>query len=198
MATKKKPSVKAQPIKKSGRGGSEPSPARPRPERSAAYDAVLAEYAAAVELVRRREFAAALEKLRNVEKSTAEEPELADRARTYALLCTRHLTPAAPAPQDAEGRYLLGVVKSNQGRVDEAVALLDAALHQEPGSARILFARAAARALQGNSAAAVADLRQAIAADPRLRHQASNDSDFEKIRDEAAFIDVIEPTPAGA
>jgi hypothetical protein len=30
-----------------------------------------------------------------------------------------------------------------------------------------------------------------------LRFQASNDPDFDRVRDEAAFIDVIEPTPAG-
>ena len=41
-------------------------------------------------------------------------------------------------------------------------------------------------------------LRRAVAAEPTLRFQASNDSDFERIRDDAAFIDVIEPTPAGA
>ena len=52
--------------------------------------------------------------------------------------------------------------------------------------------------MQGNAVAAVEDLRQAIAADPKLRYQAANDGDFEKIRDEAAFIDLIEPTPAGA
>jgi len=197
MALKKKAATKPIPAKKPGRGGDAVAP-RPRPEHSAAYEAILQDYAAALDLLRRKDFAAAVERLRTVEKVSGEEPELAERTRTYIRLCERHLAPPAPRPQSAEGWYLLGVVKSNEGKLEEALAHLDAALQQEPGSARIHYARAAARALQGNTAAAVADLRQAIALDPKMRYQASNDSDFEKIRDEAAFIDVIEPTPTGA
>jgi tetratricopeptide (TPR) repeat protein len=197
MAAKKKAAPKPATAKKPGRSG-DPAAPRPRTEHSAAYEAVLLDYAAALDLVRRKEFAAALEKLRGVEKASGEEPELAERSRTYIRLCERHLAPPSPHPQSAEGWYLLGVVKANEGKIEEALAHLDAAMQQEPGSARILYARSAARALQGNTAAAVADLRQAIALDPKMRYQASNDSDFEKIRDEAAFIDVIEPTPAGA
>jgi len=46
--------------------------------------------------------------------------------------------------------------------------------------------------------AAVRDLRQAITVDPQVRFQAGNDPDFEAIREEPAFIDIIEPTPSGA
>ena len=46
--------------------------------------------------------------------------------------------------------------------------------------------------------AAVADLRRAISAEPQVRFQASNDPDFEPIREEPAFIDIIEPTPSGS
>lgn len=196
MATPKKASAKPVPAKKPNRVID--TPPRTRAEHSAGFEAILHEYSAGVDLVRRREFAAALVHLRAVEKGAAEEPEMAERARTYIRLCNRRLTAPTPVPQDAEGRYLLGVFKSNQGKVEEAITLLDGALALEPGSARILYARSAARGLQGNTAAAIADLRQAVALDPKLRHQASNDPDFDKVRDEAAFIDVIEPTPAGA
>ncbi len=50
----------------------------------------------------------------------------------------------------------------------------------------------------GNAEAAIGDLRQAIALEPQTRFQAVNDSDFERIREEPAFIDIIEPTPSGA
>ena len=80
----------------------------------------------------------------------------------------------------------------------EAVSLLDRALVQDPTSVRVLYARACAWALQKNAERAVSDLRSAIAVDPTIRFQAINDSDFERIREEPAFIDVIEPTPAGA
>ncbi len=197
MTMKKKPASKLGPGKKTGRLLETPQMRR-RPEHSAAYEATLKDYTAALELVHRGDYAAALERFRSVEKAAAEEPELAERARTYAALCTRRLAPSAPRPETAEGCYHLGVVRTNEGKLDEAVSLFDAALRLEPGSSRVLYARASARALQGATAAAVADLRQAVAADPRLRYQAANDPDFEKIRDEAAFIDVIEPTPTGA
>ena len=106
--------------------------------------------------------------------------------------------PADRTPQSAEERYYLGVLRGNQGRYDEAAALLDQALAAEPASPRILYARASIRALQGKTEQAVADLRAAIAGEPLLRHQAANDPDYERIRNEAAFIDVIEPSHAGA
>jgi len=54
------------------------------------------------------------------------------------------------------------------------------------------------RGLQGNADGAAAELKKAVALDPRFRFQASSDSDFDKVRDEAAFIDIIEPSSAGA
>lgn len=194
----KKKVPKGQVVNKKIGRGVELLHTRRRPEQSAAYDAVLKEYEAGLALLRRKDFAEAKNRFQAAEQAATEEPELAERARTYAVLCEGRLAAPPAVPQDAEGRYHLGVVRANLGQIEEAIALFDAALRQEPGSARILFARASARALQGNASAAVGDLRQAIAADPKLRYQASNDGDFEKIRDEAAFIDLIEPTPAGA
>jgi Flp pilus assembly protein TadD len=89
------------------------------------------------------------------------------------------------------------VVLLNNGEGAAAIELLDKALQTSPSSAKILFARASACAIDGNTEGAVRDLRKAIAADPQVRFQATNDPDFEKIREEPAFIDVIEPTPTG-
>jgi tetratricopeptide (TPR) repeat protein len=89
-------------------------------------------------------------------------------------------------------------VAANDGKVDEALQMLDKAVALAPESARNLYARASAHALKGQAQRAAADLRQAVEREPVLRFQASNDPDFENVRDEAAFIDVIEPTPTGA
>ena len=75
--------------------------------------------------------------------------------------------------------------------------LLDQAIAEDPTSVRCLYARACTWALKGSAGKAVADLRQAIAGDPTVRFQAVNDPDFEKIREEPTFIDIIEPTPTG-
>lgn len=198
MVAKKKTILKVGPIKRGGRA-LEPMPGRRRPEHSAAYEATLQEYTQALAFLQRKDFAAALERFRAVEKAASpDEPELTERARTYSVLCTRRLAAPPDRPTTGEGRYHLGVVRANEGKLDDALGLFDGALQLEPGSARVLYARASVKALQGSTAAAVADLRQAVAAEARLRYQAANDPDFEKIRDEAAFIDVIEPTPTGA
>ena len=198
--TKKKATAKTAPGKRILRApqAAHATKTPERPAHSESYQAVLRDYAAALELIHKREYARALEFFQAIEKASLEEPELAERARTYATFCARRLAPPQPQPATAEDCYQLGVVRANEGRLEEAIQLFDAALHREPSSARVIYARAAARGLQGATAAAVADLRQAIASEPRLRHQAANDPDFDKIRDEAAFIDVIEPTPAGA
>jgi tetratricopeptide (TPR) repeat protein len=93
--------------------------------------------------------------------------------------------------------YFQAVLSSNEGKYDEALSLFERALREHPDSPKVLYARASTWALKGNSEAAVGDLRRAIAADPKVRFQAANDPDFEPIREEPAFIDIIEPTPAG-
>ena len=200
MATKTKKAAPkaAAPRKAAGSGAASGRTAPERAPHSEAYEAALRDYTAALELLRRGDFARARDGFAAVERGNPGEPELADRARMYATLCGRRLAPAAAPPSSAEDRYFQAIVRSNAGRPDEAVPLLDAALHEEPDSARYLYARASAHALLGRADAAVADLRRAITADPQLRYQASNDPDFERVRDDAAFIDVIEPTPAGA
>jgi hypothetical protein len=54
------------------------------------------------------------------------------------------------------------------------------------------------RGLQGNAEGAAAELKKSVALEPKFRFQATSDSDFDKVRDEAAFIDIIEPSNAGA
>jgi tetratricopeptide (TPR) repeat protein len=88
-------------------------------------------------------------------------------------------------------------MRLNRGEIDAAVELLDRALEQEPRSVRCLYARASAMALRGQTDRALDNLRQAIAIEPTVRFQAVNDPDFEKIREEPTFIDMVEPTPSG-
>lgn len=194
MKNKKAAPAKPGPVRKAPRTAEPPV----RTPHSEAYEAALRAYGEALDLLRKKDFAGALPRFRAVESQNRNEPELADRARTYAALCERKLAPPASAPQSADERYYLAILRGNQGRYDEAATLLDQALSAEPSSPRVLYARASIRALQGKTDQAVADLRAAISGEPLLRHQAANDPDYERIRNEAAFIDVIEPSHAGA
>ena len=124
------------------------------------------------------------------------EPELLQRSRTYSAICARR---AAGASTDSSIDPLhRAVFLTNEGNLDEALAILDPILQQNPTAVDPLYVRASVWALRGVADKAVADLRQAILVDPTVRFQAVNDPDFERIREEPAFIDIIEPSPTGA
>ena len=102
-----------------------------------------------------------------------------------------------PPADSAEALYHQAVVRSNEGQWDRAIELFDRAFAKDPSS-DILYGRASSWALKGNADRAIADLRDAIAMNPLVRFHAVNDPDFENIREEPSFIDIIEPTSSGA
>jgi tetratricopeptide (TPR) repeat protein len=170
-----------------------------KPRNIAAYEAAVEQFATATALFIKGQFAEALPHFDAVAAAAAEdEPILSDRARTYASICSRKIAAPAAGGDDADGLYHRGVVAANAGRLDEAWASLDKAVAQRPNDASILYARASVRGLQGNAEGAASELKKAVALDPKFRYQATSDSDFDKVRDEAAFIDIIEPSNAGA
>ena len=162
-----------------------------------AFEAALAEYTGALQLMQGGDFGAAREAFQKVVDERKDEPSLVERARTYIRHCDRKLAPAEDAPTTADDLFYHAVLHLNNGGADEALRLLDQALSLEPESPRLLYARASAGAIKGDADSAVTDLRRAIAGDPQVRFQAGNDPDFERIREEPAFIDIIEPTPTG-
>jgi len=172
-------------------------PAKPR--NVAVYEAAVAEFASATEMVGRGEFRDAKPRFDAIAvQASADEPILADRARSYASICERKTGGPELAGDDPDGLYHRGVVAANLGRLDDAWSLLERATAARPGDASFFYARASVRALQGAAEGAAGELKKAIALDPRFRFQATSDPDFDKVRDEAAFIDVIEPSNAGA
>lgn len=172
------------------------APAKPR--NIAAYEAAVAEFATASELFAAGRFADAKTHFDAVAAAaSAEEPILADRARTYGSICGRKVAAVPDGGEDFDSLYHRGVFAANSGRLDEALTLLDKALAQRPDDASALYARASVRGLQGRVDEAAVELKKAVALDPRFRFQAASDPDFDKVRDEAAFIDVIEPSHSG-
>jgi len=169
----------------------------PRPSHTEAFDRAVTQFQAALELMHKGEFAEARTRFETVSQEP-DEPALSERCRVWIRVCGRKLTGVPDEPSTPESLYRTAVLRINSGEADDAIALLDRALQSEPRSPSYLFARASAWASKGEADKAVEDLRQAIAGEPTLRFQAVNDPDFEPIREEPAFIDIIEPTPAGA
>jgi len=198
MATTKKKAA-AAPEETTGQGleMSRTTPFKPR--NIAAYEAAVEQFATASALFLKGQFSEAQPHFEAVASAaTPDEPILADRARTYAAICVRRSAGPAADAVDADALYHRGIVAANSGRLDEAWSLLEKAVGQRPNDASILYARASVRGLQGNVEGASAELKKSVALDPKFRFQAASDSDFDKVRDEAAFIDIIEPSNAGA
>ncbi len=173
------------------------APAASATDESLAYETAVKNYESALGLLRKGDFERAKEQLRAVQVAAPKELELVDRAEIYLRVCDRKLA-AEPDEPSGSQLYRQAVFLSNAGESDAAIELLDRVLAEDPASIECLYVRACAWALKGVADKAVRDLRQAISLDPKVRFQAVNDPDFEKIREEPAFIDIIEPTPTGA
>ncbi len=172
-------------------------PAKPR--NIAAYEAAVEQFTTATAHFGKNQFAEALPLYEAVTAAAADdEPILADRARSYASICRGKVAAPAASSSDADTLYHRGVVAANAGRLDEAWSYLEQAIGYRQNDASILYARATVRGLQGNAEGAASELKKSVAIDPKFRFQAASDSDFDKVRDEAAFIDIIEPSNAGA
>lgn len=165
---------------------------------AAAFEASVTRYGAAMEAMRKGDYAGAKASFDAVRAESKGEPELADRALTYSTICDRKLRPDLADPTDREQMLRQAVFLLNKEDLDGALNWLNQALDTNPTSVDLRYVRACVYAKQGSAEKAVGDLRQAIAIDPKVRFQAVNDPDFERIREEPAFIDIIEPTPTGA
>ena len=137
MATKKKEGAGGA---SRGKGSSGRKTAARAP-RSDAYEVALERFGAALERLRTEDYAGAREMFERLAKETVDETELADRSRTYARICEQRLATAAAAPQTSDGFYYQGVVKANQGALEEANRLLDAAVELDPRSAKAFYAK---------------------------------------------------------
>jgi len=166
-------------------------------ENNVPYEQALALFTTAVETLQTGDFTTARDQFDAVLASLKDEPVLSERSKMYRAICERRLAPVPETGTSPDELYYRAVIESNSGNPSGAIQLLDQALQQTPNSTRILYARASAWALSANAEAAVNDLRQAIAIEPTIRFQAVNDPDFEPIREEPGFIDIIEPTPTG-
>lgn len=85
-----------------------------------------------------------------------------------------------------------GVPAYQAKRYDEAMALLREGLEVHPGNPALLYDLACMEALSGHKEAALEHLAQA-AASPRLREAAAKDSDFDSLRDDPRFTELVSP-----
>jgi tetratricopeptide (TPR) repeat protein len=155
------------------------------------YQQALDAFERAVKALGRKDFDRAHDLLDGLIDGFADHQELVERAKTYRALCERERK--HPRPKTFEELLNYGVVLHNRGDFQHAVKYLRQALDIHPRNENALYCMAAAHARAGDAQAAIKALKSAIHANPASRAQARKDSDFEPLREAAAFQALVEP-----
>lgn len=151
------------------------------------------EYEQALVLLRKQQFAEAAEGFKAILKSHPQEKEVADRCRAYLRICERGPGEKVMPLKRVEDYYYQGVLECNRQQYDEALKHLDRALKMNPKDDRVLYVLASTQALKGDREQALAALKEAIDLNAVNRIHAQQDPDFEPLRDDDAFLDLVLP-----
>ena len=151
------------------------------------------EYEHALDLLHRKEYAEAAARFTSVIENFRDEKEIADRCRLYLKVCAREQSEKVLPLKKLDDYYYQGILDVNRQRYDQALQHLDRALKMNPHDDRVLYVIASAQALKGDRDLALSSLRVAIEANPQNRVQAQQDPDFEGLREDDEFLDLVSP-----
>jgi tetratricopeptide (TPR) repeat protein len=150
-------------------------------------------YEKAMKALGKHDYEKAQELLETFLKSHAEERDVAERARLFLGMCERALEKRpAYRPKTVDELLNHGVILHNRGEYAEALKFYAQAAEQQPKNEHVLYCIAASEAQLGDVAAALKSLRAAILASPASRAQAQADADFDSIRDNEEFGEILE------
>jgi tetratricopeptide (TPR) repeat protein len=172
------------------------APATPR--YSEQYERALKEYERATGLIQKRNFAEAKQIFETLIEKFPEEQEICDRSRHYLAICNDRLHPKTAKPVDVADYFHLGVYHLNRADSDSAIKEFQKALEKDARSEMIHYGIASAYAMGGDKSRAITSLREAIRLNEKNRIYAQNDPDFDSVRDEHEFIQLVEPEEIGA
>ena len=150
-------------------------------------------YEQALEALRAGRFQKAATNLRQIIDEFPEEPELHERCQLYLKVCKRGSEPQAPQPRTLKEHVYAATLALNAGAEDEALRHLTAAGEQDPANDHVHYMLAVARALRGETNASVEHLRRAIELNPDNRLLAIQEPDFDPLRSEKVFQNVVAP-----
>lgn len=126
-------------------------------------------------------------------ESFPEERDMVERARTYRAMCERAADrKGSGRPKTFEDHLHQGVFLHNRGDYDAALKLLRQATEMSPRNEDAHYCLAAAAARSGDADTAVKSLKAAVALSADARAQARLDPDFESLREDEAFLEILQ------
>ena len=136
-----------------------------------------------------------LKPARDLFEQAAQGPErdVAQRSKLHIAMCNRRLEQDNVSLHSAEDYYTYGIALLNSRKIQEARTHLEQALRLAPESDHILYAVAAAQALNGDLTGAHEHLKRAIELEPRNRLHARQDTDFAQLAHQAPFEALLYP-----
>jgi len=170
--------------------------APPKIERvpSKQFTGAVAALEAGIKLMYAEDYAKAVKAFNKVIAEYPEEPEIQASAKARIHACEKKLQERARTVfRSADDHYNVAVALMNSGDLATAVTHLHSALKLAPKADHILYAMAAANALQGNRDQALSYLKQSIHHRAENRFQAVQDTDFAVLAEEQAFKDLVAP-----
>ncbi len=162
----------------------------------AIQEKALKELERGLSLLHKQSFAEALPHFEAILQGFPQEKELIDRVQSYARICRTQIAKAAPPNPKPEDYYYLGVIKANEANYAEAVEFLDRALQVNPKDEKAHYVMASTRSMRGEREPAIKHLTEAITLNVTNRYYAQNDPDFEPLRGDDDFENLVHPEEA--
>jgi tetratricopeptide (TPR) repeat protein len=151
-------------------------------------------YEAGIKLMHAEEFEKAIRCFEELVAEHPEEPEIQERAKVLIHASEKKLhEKSRTVLRSADDHYNVGVADLNRREITSAIQHLEHALKLTPKADHVLYALAAANAIQGNRDQALNHLRQAIHLRPENRFLATRDADFELLQEDPDFKQLVTP-----
>lgn len=158
-----------------------------------ASEKAIKEFERGISHLHRQNYTEALEHFKTVAEGYPQDKELHDRAQVYSRICKGMIGTRQAGPKGPEDFFYFGVLKANEANYDEAVKYFDRALEANPKDEKVHYVLASTLALKGDREVALKHLKEAIDLNTTNRVYAQNDPDFEPLRDDESFQNLIHP-----
>jgi len=155
-------------------------------------DVTVKVYAKAIASFHKRNFKEALKAFKGfLDKHGEDHPEIKERADIYISICNKQLHPEKFTLKTFENYFYEGILEINRANCEKALEYFKKAHKMKPKNDHVLYLLASTHALNKDAENAVIYLKDAMEANDFNRIQVLIDSDFDPIRDDEKFIQLI-------